>query len=163
MTVRESGCGWVYLKWCLAYRGASCVWALQTHGLWTWDGELYAWMGEEVLMAISFQAFFVGAGSTLGQPVSLAEAPNHIFGMVLMNDWSARDIQVSIQCQKSRDKKSWHACWFLEVGVCSIGAISSQERGDHHFSLGCSHGCPHAISHSWPTTAGWCLHVWVEV
>lgn len=39
-------------------------------------------------------AFFVGGkGNELGSPVSLREAPSHIFGLVLMNDWSARDIQ----------------------------------------------------------------------
>lgn len=31
--------------------------------------------------------------NTLGQPIPIAEAPSHIFGYVLMNDWSARDIQ----------------------------------------------------------------------
>ncbi|XP_057370834.1 fumarylacetoacetase-like [Daphnia carinata] len=38
-------------------------------------------------------AFFVGKSNSLGSPVPVAEAENHIFGMVLMNDWSARDIQ----------------------------------------------------------------------
>jgi fumarylacetoacetase len=38
-------------------------------------------------------AFFVGPGNELGQPVPVAEAIDHIFGLVLMNDWSARDIQ----------------------------------------------------------------------
>ncbi|MPC53377.1 Fumarylacetoacetase [Portunus trituberculatus] len=38
-------------------------------------------------------AFFVGGGNTLGTPISVKEAHNHIFGMVVMNDWSARDIQ----------------------------------------------------------------------
>ena len=37
--------------------------------------------------------FFVGPGNALGRPVPLAEAPEHIFGMVLLNDWSARDHQ----------------------------------------------------------------------
>ncbi|MDQ7069867.1 MAG: fumarylacetoacetase [Rhodobacterales bacterium] len=35
----------------------------------------------------------VGTGSTLGQPVSVAQADAMIFGYVLLNDWSARDIQ----------------------------------------------------------------------
>ena len=35
----------------------------------------------------------VGTSSTLGQPVSVAEADAMIFGYVLLNDWSARDIQ----------------------------------------------------------------------
>ncbi|KAG8235830.1 hypothetical protein J437_LFUL016091 [Ladona fulva] len=39
-------------------------------------------------------AFFVGGpGNPLGKPVPVGEAHEHIFGMVLMNDWSARDIQ----------------------------------------------------------------------
>lgn len=36
---------------------------------------------------------FVGPGNRLGEPVPLGQAPEHIFGLVLVNDWSARDIQ----------------------------------------------------------------------
>src|SRR5438067_724523 len=38
-------------------------------------------------------AFFIGPGNPLGQPVSIDQAEDHIFGIVLMSDWSARDIQ----------------------------------------------------------------------
>lgn len=38
-------------------------------------------------------AFFVGAGTQLGESIPIKKAHEHIFGMVLMNDWSARDIQ----------------------------------------------------------------------
>lgn len=37
--------------------------------------------------------FFVGPGNALGQPIPVSQAIDHIFGMVLVNDWSARDIQ----------------------------------------------------------------------
>jgi fumarylacetoacetase len=37
--------------------------------------------------------FFVGPGNALGHPIPIASAADHIFGMVLVNDWSARDIQ----------------------------------------------------------------------
>jgi fumarylacetoacetase len=37
--------------------------------------------------------FFVGPGNRLGAPIPVSEAAGHIFGMVLVNDWSARDIQ----------------------------------------------------------------------
>jgi fumarylacetoacetase len=37
--------------------------------------------------------FVVGSGSVLGRPVPVSEASEHIFGVVLLNDWSARDIQ----------------------------------------------------------------------
>src|ERR1035437_8307642 len=37
--------------------------------------------------------FFAGPGNALGQPIPIAEAEAHIFGLCLLNDWSARDIQ----------------------------------------------------------------------
>jgi fumarylacetoacetase len=37
--------------------------------------------------------FFVGQGNELGQPIPISEAEEHIFGVCLVNDWSARDIQ----------------------------------------------------------------------
>jgi fumarylacetoacetase len=37
--------------------------------------------------------FFIGPGNELGRPIPLEEAYDHIFGLVLVNDWSARDIQ----------------------------------------------------------------------
>jgi fumarylacetoacetase len=37
--------------------------------------------------------FVVGLGSELGRPVPVGEASRHVFGVVLLNDWSARDIQ----------------------------------------------------------------------
>ncbi len=38
-------------------------------------------------------AFLIGPPNPLGQPVPIDNATDHIFGFVLMNDWSARDIQ----------------------------------------------------------------------
>ncbi|HEX7640878.1 MAG TPA: fumarylacetoacetase [Burkholderiaceae bacterium] len=38
-------------------------------------------------------AFIVGQGNALGEPIAVDAAPDHIFGMVLLNDWSARDLQ----------------------------------------------------------------------
>jgi fumarylacetoacetase len=35
----------------------------------------------------------VGVPSELGEPVGVAEALDHVFGVVLLNDWSARDLQ----------------------------------------------------------------------
>ncbi|WP_207930924.1 fumarylacetoacetase [Streptomyces sp. 8K308] len=37
--------------------------------------------------------FVVGAPSTPGRPVPLTEADRHVFGVCLVNDWSARDVQ----------------------------------------------------------------------
>ncbi len=37
--------------------------------------------------------FFVGPGNPLGESIPVERAAEHIFGFVLVNDWSARDIQ----------------------------------------------------------------------
>jgi fumarylacetoacetase len=37
--------------------------------------------------------FVVGPGNPLGKPVGIRRALDHVFGVVLLNDWSARDIQ----------------------------------------------------------------------
>jgi fumarylacetoacetase len=37
--------------------------------------------------------FVTGAANALGSPVAAADAADHVFGFVLVNDWSARDVQ----------------------------------------------------------------------
>jgi len=37
--------------------------------------------------------YVVGGATTLGSRVSVDDAPDHLFGVVVLNDWSARDIQ----------------------------------------------------------------------
>ena len=37
--------------------------------------------------------FIIGQPNQLGEPISIEQAWDHIFGMVLFNDWSARDLQ----------------------------------------------------------------------
>jgi len=37
--------------------------------------------------------FFVGPGNSLGEAIAIDRAASHIFGVCLVNDWSARDIQ----------------------------------------------------------------------
>ena len=36
---------------------------------------------------------FVGPGNAQGEPIAIEEAEDHVFGICLFNDWSARDIQ----------------------------------------------------------------------
>ena len=36
---------------------------------------------------------WIGAGNELGTPIPITEAPEHIAGLCLLNDWSARDLQ----------------------------------------------------------------------
>ena len=37
--------------------------------------------------------FFVGPGKAHGKPIPIDRAPDHIFGLCIVNDWSARDVQ----------------------------------------------------------------------
>jgi fumarylacetoacetase len=37
--------------------------------------------------------FFIGTGNALGEPIPMESAEDHVFGVCLVNDWSARDIQ----------------------------------------------------------------------
>jgi fumarylacetoacetase len=46
--------------------------------------------------ALDYEAeagFFIGVANTLGSPVRIDDAESHLFGVCLVNDWSARDIQ----------------------------------------------------------------------
>jgi fumarylacetoacetase len=36
---------------------------------------------------------FIGAGNALGEPIPLEQAEQNVFGLCLLNDWSARDVQ----------------------------------------------------------------------
>jgi len=36
---------------------------------------------------------YIGAGNPLGEPIPVTSAAKHIFGLTLVNDWSARDMQ----------------------------------------------------------------------
>ncbi len=38
-------------------------------------------------------AIFVGPGNALGEAIAVAQAEDHVFGLALLNDWSARDVQ----------------------------------------------------------------------
>jgi fumarylacetoacetase len=37
--------------------------------------------------------FFIGAGNRLGEPIAADRVREHVFGMVIVNDWRARDLQ----------------------------------------------------------------------
>lgn len=57
------------------------------------DAELPVY-GPSKLLDIELEtAFIIGKSTQMGDTVSTAKADDHIFGMVLFNDWSARDIQ----------------------------------------------------------------------
>ncbi len=37
--------------------------------------------------------YLIGPGNALGEPIAMPEAEQHLFGVTLLNDWSARDLQ----------------------------------------------------------------------
>lgn len=50
--------------------------------------------GPSVKLDIELEVGFItGPGNVMGEPIPVHKARDHIFGLVLVNDWSARDIQ----------------------------------------------------------------------
>ena len=45
-----------------------------------------------MFVLLIMQAAVVGPGNELGKPIDVDNAAEHIFGLVLMNDWSGRSI-----------------------------------------------------------------------
>jgi fumarylacetoacetase len=96
---------WLHLP--VAYHGrASSVVVSGTdlHRPWGQLGLSAATAGNEASSQVEFgpsraldfeleMGFFIGPGNELGRPIPVEEAAEHIFGLVLVNDWSARDIQ----------------------------------------------------------------------
>ncbi len=59
-----------------------------------WRGEGGPGFGPTRRLDIELEVGFVtGLGNPLGTPIPIQDAEDHIFGMCLVNDWSARDIQ----------------------------------------------------------------------
>jgi fumarylacetoacetase len=52
------------------------------------DGKAYIGPSQQLDVEMEF-AFFLGKGVERYQRVSIAEAEDHIFGVVLLNDWSS--------------------------------------------------------------------------
>lgn len=57
-------------------------------------GDVAARVGPSARLDVEVEVgFVVGAGSERGAPVAVEEMAEHVFGVVLVDDWSARDIQ----------------------------------------------------------------------
>jgi fumarylacetoacetase len=60
----------------------------------TCDGEALPKFGPSKALDYELEVgFFVSGANQLGERIPIAEAGEHIFGICLLNDWSARDIQ----------------------------------------------------------------------
>lgn len=103
------------------------------------------------------QGCFIGSGNVLGQPVSVDSAANCVFGYVLVNDWSARDVQkweyVPLGPFNSKNfvrENHWQqgraprvpagGAWRVAGGAPAAGA--SCRRGSPCLLMACSAGWP---------------------
>ena len=76
--------------------------------------------------------FITTDANRLGKSVSVDEARDQIFGLVLLNDWSARDIQ--------------------KMGIRPTRSLPGQEFRQHHLALDRNPGCPGTFSRRWTRT-----------
>jgi fumarylacetoacetase len=88
-------------KWLpIAYHGRASSVRVSGHDFHRPQGQLLPSGASEPLLAATRRldyelelGVFVGRGNTLGSRVPLAQAASHVFGLCLLNDWSARDLQ----------------------------------------------------------------------
>ena len=96
-------------------------------------------------------AFITADANIMGDRVSVEDAENHMFGMVLLNDWSARDMQaweyVPLGPFLAKNFGSSISCWVvtmdaLEPFRCASPAQEDpkplpylQQKGDHAFDI----------------------------
>ena len=90
-----------YLHLPVGYHGRSSSIVVSGHNVRRPRGQMQLEEGKPPVYgecrALDFElemAFFVGGAETnIGEPIPVEKAHEHIFGMVIMNDWSARDFQ----------------------------------------------------------------------
>jgi len=91
-------------------------------------------------------AFVVGQGTALGTAVPAAQAESHIFGLLLLNDWSARDIQRSAGQSAGTNFASSVSPWVVTLDALEPFRIAGsaqesqplpylQTSGEHHFNV----------------------------
>jgi len=95
-------------------------------------------------------AFIAGKSTLLGEPVSIAEAEDHIFGLILFNDLSARDIQkwetIPLGPFLGKDFGSIVSPWIITLDALEPFRIPGPEQqppvlpylsftGNHHFDI----------------------------
>jgi fumarylacetoacetase len=95
-------------------------------------------------------AFIAGKSTLLGEPVSTAEAEDHIFGLILFNDLSARDIQkweyIPLGPFLGKNFGSIVSPWIITLNAIEPFRIPGPEQqppvlpylsftGNHHFDI----------------------------
>jgi hypothetical protein len=85
-------------------------------------------------------AFVGGKENALGTPLTVEQAADRIFGLVLLNDWSARDVQQweYVPCEFVFIHFILCSSHYVHIGLSS-GTIYWQELCNYNLTLG-SHG-----------------------
>jgi fumarylacetoacetase len=76
--------------------------------------------------------FVVGTGNAMGEPIPVQEAEQHLFGVVLFNDWSARDIQaweyVPLGPNLGKSFASTVAPWVVPMEALEAARVDTPEQ-----------------------------------
>lgn len=107
--------------------------------------------GESNLLDFELEtAFFTYKGKPLGDNITTAEADEYIFGMALLNDWSARDIQgweyVPLGPFLGKNFASHISCWIVTLDALEPFRVSGpiqdpkvlpylEYEGDKHIDI----------------------------
>lgn len=84
----------------IGYHGRSSSIEVSGHAFHRPKGQLKAPDADSPILAPSKRldyelevGIYIGKGNSLGHPIEIDQAEDHVFGLCLFNDWSARDIQ----------------------------------------------------------------------
>uniref|UniRef100_A0A452U250 Fumarylacetoacetase n=1 Tax=Ursus maritimus TaxID=29073 RepID=A0A452U250_URSMA len=103
-------------------------------------------------------AFFVGPGNNFGEPIPISRAHEHIFGMVLMNDWSARDIQkweyVPLGPFLGKSFGTTISPWVVPMEALMPFAVPNPEQVSGPSAGSCTPGFPLSMLLVFPTGEG---------
>jgi fumarylacetoacetase len=76
-------------------------------------------------------AFVIGEGNDLGHPIPIAEAEEHIQGLLIFNDWSARDIQkweyVPLGPFLAKNFASTVSPWLVDLDALQVVKVQGPE------------------------------------
>lgn len=91
--------------------------------------------GPEVRLDIECElAYIVGTGSKLGDRISTDEFDEHVFGMAIFNDWSARAIQaweyVPLGPHLGKSFASTLSAWITPMLALTAARVATPEQGD---------------------------------
>jgi fumarylacetoacetase len=94
--------------------------------------------------------FVIGKSSELGYPIPIQQAEEYIFGLILFNDWSARDIQkweyVPLGPFGAKNFASTVSPWIVTLEALAPFRVAGpnqepevlpylKDKGDHHFNI----------------------------